>query len=393
MEPVGPEQQGGRGVELGAEDVAERDGAPALLDDGDRLRRGEPARPHPGDLLERRRDRPDRAEVGAGADDHLRADVAQPAYRLGEVPDRGRGQHLVGDVVDADQHHGEVDAGGQRGVDLDGQVAGLRADHGEGPEVDPAVRADGEGAGQLRPGRLLDPVDAVARGAGVTEQRDPDRGPGAATAVPAGGVGRGSVAGLADGLARQRRLGAQHAVQREAERGQPAPAERCGGGQLARGGCFPHGATLRTRRIPRGGFRALACAGAVRELAHRPDRQHPAAAAAALPRRARGAAGARQGGVPQPRRVGEGPDRHPDDRGRRGLRRAAAGRDHRRAHVRQHRRRPGDGGPAEGLPLRLRLPRQGQRGQAQRAQGVRRRGGRLPDGGGARAPGLLLQRQ
>ena len=44
------------------------------------------------------------------------------------------------------------------------------------------------------------------------------------------------------------------------------------------------------------------------------------------------------------------------------------------------------------LQVRLRLPRQGQRGQAQRAQGVRRRGGRLPDRGRARAPRLLLQR-
>ena len=47
---------------------------------------------------------------------------------------------------------------------------------------------------------------------------------------------------------------------------------------------------------------------------------------------------------------------------------------------------------AEGLQVRLRLPGQGQRGQAQRAQGVRRRGGRLPDRGRARAPRLLLQR-
>ena len=47
---------------------------------------------------------------------------------------------------------------------------------------------------------------------------------------------------------------------------------------------------------------------------------------------------------------------------------------------------------AEGLPLRLRGPRQGQRGQAQRPQGVRRRGGRLPDRGRPRPPRLLLQR-
>ena len=51
--------------------------------------------------------------------------------------------------------------------------------------------------------------------------------------------------------------------------------------------------------------------------------------------------------------------------------RAAPARRHdRRADEWQHRRRSGPGGPAEGLPLRLRLPGQGQRGQAQRAAGA-----------------------
>ncbi len=44
----------------------------------------------------------------------------------------------------------------------------------------------------------------------------------------------------------------------------------------------------------------------------------------------------------------------------------------------------------KGYRLRLRLPRQGQRGQAQRAQGVRRRGRGLPDRGAPGAPGLVL---
>ena len=74
------------------------------------------------------------------------------------------------------------------------------------------------------------------------------------------------------------------------------------------------------------------------------------------------------------------------------VRRAQARRHDRRADLRQHRRRAGDGRPGQGLQVRLRLPGQGQRGQAQRAQGVRRRGGRLPDRGRAGAPGLLLQR-
>ena len=40
---------------------------------------------------------------------------------------------------------------------------------------------------------------------------------------------------------------------------------------------------------------------------------------------------------------------------------------------------PGPGRPAARLQVHLRLPRQGQRGQAQRAQGLRRRGRGLPD--------------
>ena len=45
-------------------------------------------------------------------------------------------------------------------------------------------------------------------------------------------------------------------------------------------------------------------------------------------------------------------------------RRAAAGRHDRRADLGQHRRRPRAGRPAARLPLHLRVPRQGQRGQA-----------------------------
>ncbi len=54
---------------------------------------------------------------------------------------------------------------------------------------------------------------------------------------------------------------------------------------------------------------------------------------------------------------------------------------------------PGPRGPAARLQDRVRLPGQGQRGQAQRPEGVRRRGGRLPDGGRSRRPAVVLQRQ
>ena len=43
------------------------------------------------------------------------------------------------------------------------------------------------------------------------------------------------------------------------------------------------------------------------------------------------------------------------------------------------------GRPAQGLPVRVRLPGQGQRGQAQRAAGLRRRGRGLPDRGRRRS--------
>ena len=100
--------------------------------------------------------------------------------------------------------------------------------------------------------------------------------------------------------------------------------------------------------------------------------------------------GAGQGRVLQPRRQRQGPHRAAHGRGRGGVGRAAARRHDRRAHLRQHRCRPGDRGPAQGLPLRVRLPGQGRRGQAQRAQGLRRRGRRLPDRGRPGPPRLLL---
>ena len=104
----------------------------------------------------------------------------------------------------------------------------------------------------------------------------------------------------------------------------------------------------------------------------------------------RGAHRARQDRVPQPGRLGEGPDRRADDRGGREVRRAAPGRHDRRAHLGQHRRGSGHRRPAARLPLRVRAARQGQPGQDQRPQGVRRPGRGLPDGGLARGPSLVL---
>ena len=69
-----------------------------------------------------------------------------------------------------------------------------------------------------------------------------------------------------------------------------------------------------------------------------------------------------------------------------------ARRHHRRTDVRQHRRRAGAGRPAARLQMHLRLPGQGQRGQAERVARVRRRRRGVPDGRAARPSRQLLQR-
>ncbi len=228
VELVRAEQHRRGGVELRPEDRAERDGAAALLDDRDRLGRREPARPRPAHLLERRRDGTDRAEVGTRADQHLDARVPQPVDRVGEVAHRRGGHDGVGDVVDADQQHGQVGVGGQRAVDLTGQVPRLRAHHGELPEVHPTVGLGREAAREVGAGRLLDPVDAVAGGARVAEQRDLDRRPGPAAAVPAGGVGgRGLARARRSPCGRPRpRAGARRRGIRPARRGRPRRTRR-----------------------------------------------------------------------------------------------------------------------------------------------------------------------
>ena len=73
VEPVGAEHPLRRRVELRAEQVAERDGPRAGVHRRDRLRGGQFPAPPAGQPAQRRLDRPDRAEIRAGADDHLGA--------------------------------------------------------------------------------------------------------------------------------------------------------------------------------------------------------------------------------------------------------------------------------------------------------------------------------
>ena len=92
----------------------------------------------------------------------------------------------------------------------------------------------------------------------------------------------------------------------------------------------------------------------------------------------------------QSRQLDQGPHRGEDDRGRRAVREAQAGRDDRRGHVRQHRHGPGDRRGREGLSLHLHHHRQAVEGEDRRAEGVRRRSDRVPDRRGSRGPAVVL---
>ena len=96
----------------------------------------------------------------------------------------------------------------------------------------------------------------------------------------------------------------------------------------------------------------------VADVARRPDRPHPDGP----PRPHRPGPRVhtrRQARDVQPRRVVQGPARADDDPSGRADGRLLAGRHDRGAHERQHRRGPGDRGGPSGLPLHVRLPRQG----------------------------------
>src|SRR5215211_3558092 len=106
----------------------------------------------------------------------------------------------------------------------------------------------------------------------------------------------------------------RHTIGTASRRGlTPGPGAKAGSKLFAHGAGVPNG--------------ARAC----RSNADRPAAEDRPRAGARAPRQAR---------VPEPRRVGEGPDRPAADRGGRARGEAQARRDDRRAHFRQHRRRP-----------------------------------------------------
>ncbi len=107
--------------------------------------------------------------------------------------------------------------------------------------------------------------------------------------------------------------------------------------------------------------------------------------------RPRGAPLVGQARVVQPGRLGQGPHRHLDDRGRRGERRASPGNDHRRADLGQHRDRPRHRRRAQGLQAGVHRVGEDLEGEDRAARGVRRARHRLPARGPGRRSALVLQ--
>ena len=346
-----------------------------------------------------------------------------------EVADRRGGRHPVGDVVGADHDHRDV---GRRIVERAARPGRSRSSD-AGARQRRRSRRSHRALGDLgQPGgQQRARASGCARctpcpaGAGVAEHGQPQRlrRPVVARRTgrrrPAGGARSGSpIAPL-----RQLHLGQQQPDRRRAEQ---ADARRRRTPRPSRSAVPPSPSTSRHRHLHRPGgelgtadtgwrrvsaptvdrrFGGAASVpgrtrgprirarrtrrhGAVPRLDDQPRRQHPAGEAQQRDRRHPGD-GAGQGRVLQPRRLGEGPHRAAHDRGGRGERRAQPGGTIVEPTSRQHRCRPGDRGPAEGLQVRLRLPGQGLHGQDQRAAGVRRRGRGLPD---RRRPGAPATR-
>src|SRR6266568_551911 len=100
----------------------------------------------------------------------------------------------------------------------------------------------------------------------------------------------------------------------------------------------------------------------------------------------------RQGRVPEPRRLGQGPRGALHHQGRRGARAPSAGRSHRRGHRRQYRDRPRAGQQCARLPHRHRHARDAEPGKKGHAAVVRRRSAARP-GGTLSGVGIALKQR
>ena len=260
VEPVRAEEQRGCRGELGPEDRAERHGAAAGLDDGDRLRGGQPARPDPGDLAQRRR----RSAGWCRGPGRCRPRTSTPASRRRRTASERwrtdvRRQHRVGDVVGADQDDGDV-AARSAGAASTWPARSLdwAPDHGERAQVDPAVaparprRRRAARPGSPRPGRRRSPAALESPSSATLTA-----GPGRPRPYQPVASGRRSSSACRSPAGRawprpsaRRRGGAEH--------GQAAAAVGGGGRQLACCTGFPHSPNLTDARIRGYGAQGLA---------------------------------------------------------------------------------------------------------------------------------------
>ena len=244
VEPVLAEHLVRRPRELRPEQVAERHGASARLDDRHGLRGREVARPTLHQGAQRLADRLDGAQVGTGADDDLRAERPDPPHGLLELAHRRRALDPVRHVVGAD--HDEHDIGAHDLLERVGQlsleVAGLGPDDGPVGQAHPPTGQGGDAAGDDRADRLVCGIRPQSGRGAVTEHDDVE-GLATAGAVDTVVVGR-VVERCTDDPSRERRLDLDDAPagrpHGSTDRGQPTAAVGRGGRDLAGPACASH---------------------------------------------------------------------------------------------------------------------------------------------------------
>ncbi len=222
--------------ELRAEDVAQADRPAAGGHHRHRLGRGQRAGQPAGQPAQRLGDRPDGAEVGAGADHQRQVLLGQQGQCGVEVPDRLGGPDPVGDVVGPDHDHREVRALRQHQLDLVRQRRALGAHHRDVAQPDRAPGQCRQAQRDLGSRRLDVGVHPVAGGRRVAEHRQHQRrraGRHPGRRPHPVGPRRVGLGGL-DPAAGQLRLAVQHAVHRRADRAQAARPESGSGRHPAR---------------------------------------------------------------------------------------------------------------------------------------------------------------
>lgn len=170
MEAVLAEHLPGRGCELRPEQVPERDGASAGLDDGDGLSGGEVATPSASQAAQGLRQRLDGAQVGARAHHHLGPQIPSVAHHALQRAHGDGSVDPVRDVIGPDED--EDDVGGGDDLDRCGeltlQIRALGPDHRSVGELDATPEQCGDARGHDGPNGLLPGVCAQPGGRRIT---------------------------------------------------------------------------------------------------------------------------------------------------------------------------------------------------------------------------------